>query len=164
MEDGRPHPPADLAAFELLPGVEQACDELGLAGYVLVVVTNQPDIARGTQDAAVVEAMHERLRQRLPIAAVYVCAHDDADRCHCRKPEPGLILDAARDLDLDLERSVFVGDRWRDIEAGRRAGCRTVFIDHGYDERRPEGEDYVAVSLLESVPWITSEVPASRPA
>jgi D-glycero-D-manno-heptose 1,7-bisphosphate phosphatase len=132
IRDGRPYPPATLEEFSILPGVPEACETLRRAGFVLLVVTNQPDIARGVQDRAVVDEFHALLLRALPIDAVYVCPHDDADGCNCRKPAPGMLLEAARDLNLDLGSSVMVGDRWRDVEAGQRAGCRTVFIDRGY--------------------------------
>jgi D-glycero-D-manno-heptose 1,7-bisphosphate phosphatase len=154
--DGRPHPPASADELILLPGVEQACATLRAEGFALVCITNQPDIARGTTTAATVEAINERLQSLLGLDAVAVCPHDDADGCDCRKPQPGLILHAGAELGLDLQHSVVVGDRWRDVEAGRRAGCATVFIDHHYDERRPDNADAVAASLADAVPWIIS--------
>jgi D-glycero-D-manno-heptose 1,7-bisphosphate phosphatase len=157
VRDGKPHPPEGLAGFQLLPGVVDACERLHGAGFVLVVVTNQPDIARGTQDRRVVDQMHELLRRALPIDAIYLCVHDDVDGCTCRKPAPGMLLTAARDLDLDLGLSVMVGDRWRDIEAGRRAGCRTVFVDRGYSERPPVDPDTVVDDLVAAADWITSD-------
>ena len=152
--DGKPLPPASVDELELLPGVEQACRQLHEAGLLLIVVTNQPDVARGTQTMATVEALNRELSSRLPLDEVRVCPHDDADRCQCRKPAPGLLLDAARDWGIDLENSVMVGDRWRDVEAGRRAGCKTVFIDSGYSERPPEAPDLTVRGLGEAVPWI----------
>lgn len=159
VTDGRPYPPRDIEQFELLPGVVAGCRTLVDAGFLLVVVTNQPDIARGTQDPAVIESMHGRLRNLLPVAGIYVCPHDDADRCPCRKPAPGLLLAAAQELQIDLARSVMVGDRWRDIRAGREAGCRTVFVDHGYAEQQPEGQDRTVSSFADAVRWITSIEP-----
>jgi D-glycero-D-manno-heptose 1,7-bisphosphate phosphatase len=138
----------------ILPGVDAALADLSRAGYVLVVVTNQPDVARGAQRREVVDAIHARLQAALPLDAVYCCFHDDADRCACRKPAPGLLLDAARDLGLDLAASVMVGDRWRDIDAGRAAGCRTVFVDRGYAERQPTAFDLKADSLVGAAAWI----------
>ena len=152
--DGTPHPPASVDELELLPGVEDACRRLHDAGLMLIVVTNQPDVARGTQTLAEVEALNTELQARLPLDEVRVCPHDDADACDCRKPAPGMLLDAAREHGLELANSVMVGDRWRDIEAGRRAGCRTVFLDAGYSERSPEAPDLTVRELGEAVPWI----------
>lgn len=155
VRSGIPVPPKHLEEFRLLPGVQVACQTLTEAGFALVVITNQPDIARGTQTRAMVDAMNGRLRELVPdIAEVVVCPHDDADGCVCRKPQPGMILDAARRLALDLTRSVAVGDRWRDIEAARRAGVHSVYIDCHYDERKPADPDIRASSLLDAVPFI----------
>jgi D-glycero-D-manno-heptose 1,7-bisphosphate phosphatase len=152
--EGTPRPPAGADQLELLPGAADACRRLHEAGLLLIVVTNQPDVARGTQTLEGVEALNRELSARLPLDEIRVCPHDDADRCHCRKPAPGLLLDASRDWGIELSRSVMVGDRWRDIEAGRRAGCKTVFIDWGYSERAPEGQDLNVRKLEEAVPWI----------
>jgi D-glycero-D-manno-heptose 1,7-bisphosphate phosphatase len=152
-----------LEEFEILPEVPEACEALRRAGFVLLVVTNQPDIARGVQDRAVVDELHEFVLRNLPVDRVYVCPHDDADGCECRKPGPGMLLGAARDLRLDLEGSFMVGDRWRDIEAGRRAGCRTVFIDRGYSEPAPNDADAIVSDLGEAAAWITSAGPRAEP-
>jgi D-glycero-D-manno-heptose 1,7-bisphosphate phosphatase len=146
-----------VESFRLLPGVADACARLHAAGLALVVVTNQPDVARGTQDRAVVEQMHEILRRALPIDGVYVCMHNDDDACDCRKPAPGLLLQAASDLDIDLGASVMVGDRWRDVEAGRRAGTRTIFVDRRYSERQPQDPDVVVSGLGQAADWILSD-------
>jgi D-glycero-D-manno-heptose 1,7-bisphosphate phosphatase len=154
VRDGRPFPPATEAELEVLPGVADALARLRDAGFRLVVVTNQPDVARGTQRRDVIDRMHERLRAELPIDEFRVCDHDDADRCACRKPNPGMLEAAARDAGLSLPESFMVGDRWRDIEAGRRAGCAVIFIDRGYHERRPDDPDAIVGSLPEAVDWI----------
>lgn len=154
VRGGKPHPPSSLEELEILPGVPEACAELSGAGLKLVVVTNQPDVRRGTQRREVVDAINRAVRERLRLDDVRVCPHDDSDRCDCRKPAPGLIIAASRELGLALEASVMVGDRWRDVESGRRAGCRTVFVDHGYSERRPDAPDLTVRSLAEAVPWI----------
>jgi D-glycero-D-manno-heptose 1,7-bisphosphate phosphatase len=156
VRDGKPYPPAGIEGLEVLPGVGASLERLKAAGYLLVVVTNQPDVARGTQSRAIVDAMHARLASELPIDDFRTCFHDDQDACGCRKPEPGLIVASARAHDVDLEASVVVGDRWRDIDAGRRAGCATVFVDHGYTERKPERPDAVVASLQEATEWILS--------
>lgn len=154
VRGGQPYPPDDLASFEVPPGVAEACATLRGAGFLLIVVTNQPDIARGTRSREDVEALNRRLSELVPVDEIRVCPHDDRDRCECRKPSPGLLLAAAKERDIDLRRSVMVGDRWRDIETGERAGCWTVFVDYGYSERRPERPDLTVRSLGEAVPWI----------
>jgi D-glycero-D-manno-heptose 1,7-bisphosphate phosphatase len=156
VRDGVPRAPATVADLELLPGVPEALARLRAAGYALVVVTNQPDVARGMVPREAVEAIHRRMAETLPLDAFHACFHDDADRCACRKPLPGMLVDAARERGLDLARSFMVGDRWRDIEAGVAAGCRTIFVDHGYVERRPERFDFRADSLASAAEWILS--------
>jgi D-glycero-D-manno-heptose 1,7-bisphosphate phosphatase len=152
--DGVPHPPARIEDIELLPGVGQACDLLRATGYALVVVTNQPDVARGTQSRAVVEAMNALICNRLGIDDIHVCYHDDSDGCACRKPQPGLILGAARDLGIDLTASFMVGDRSRDIEAGDRAGCLTILVGDGYGETLTSKPHACLPSLAEAAAWI----------
>jgi transaldolase len=156
VRDGKPCAPAALAELRLLPGVPEACAALRRAGFLLIVATNQPDIVRGNTDLATVAAINAHLQQTLGLDHVAMCPHDDADRCACRKPKPGLLRDCARDWGIDLARSYMIGDRWRDVEAGRAAGCRTVFIDYGYDERRPHRPDLVTTSLAAAVPLILS--------
>jgi D-glycero-D-manno-heptose 1,7-bisphosphate phosphatase len=141
LREGVPRPPASLAELEILPGVAQALNALRASGYSLIVVTNQPDVARGTSSRALVESIHERLRGMLPLDAILACFHDDADACECRKPLPGLLLRAARELDIDMALSAMVGDGWRDVEAGRRAGCRTFLVG-------PEGHAPVAACAV----------------
>jgi D-glycero-D-manno-heptose 1,7-bisphosphate phosphatase len=156
LRDGTPEPPPSLADLRIIDGVPTACARLRELGFVLVVVTNQPDIARGTQTRAEVDRMHDFLRERLPLDEIVVCPHDDVDGCECRKPKPGMLLDAARRLGLDLSRSLSVGDRWRDVEAAKRAGVASVHIERHYGERPAEGAHAVAASLLEALPYIES--------
>ena len=156
VRDGKPYPPAAAGDVEVLPGVPEALQRLKAAGYLLVVVTNQPDVARGTQSRAAVEAIHARLGSELPIDEFRCCYHDESDGCDCRKPKPGLLLDAAGIRRVNLRASVMVGDRWRDVEAGRQAGCATVFIDNAYSELKPERPDAVVRSLAEAADWILS--------
>jgi D-glycero-D-manno-heptose 1,7-bisphosphate phosphatase len=151
VRDGTPVPPSTVEGLRLLPGVVDACQRLHDLGYALVVVTNQPDIARGTQTKSEVDRIHEHLRRQLPLDDVVVCPHDDPDDCPCRKPRPGMLLDAAQRLGLDLTTSVSVGDRWRDIEAARRAGVFAVYVDRGYGERKAADPDAVVASLPDAV-------------
>lgn len=150
VHGGRPFPPASLRDLEFLPGVAEAIEALRQADFRLIVVTNQPDVATGLQRRETVEAIHAQLRANLPIDDIKVCYHADQDGCPCRKPKPGLLFEAAKQWSLDLTRSVMVGDRWRDIEAGRAAGCKTVLVRGGYAERQAERPDAVVGSLLEA--------------
>jgi len=151
VRNGKPYPPASIAEFEILPGVEEACARLKVAGWLLVVATNQPDVGRGTQRREEVEAMHAAMGERLPFDRVEVCYDPGQGQpSEFRKPAPGMLLRAARELDIDLAQSWMVGDRWRDIDCGAAAGCRTIFIDYGYDEQLRAQPTHRAASLLEA--------------
>jgi len=154
LRDGRPYPPATLAELRVLAGVRDACQRLRESAFQLILITNQPDIARGTISAACVAEINERLKHYLELDDIRVCPHDDSSSCLCRKPKPGLLLDAARYWNIDLEASYIVGDRWRDVEAGHRAGCQAVFVDHGYRERPPDHPYLRVRSLREAADWI----------
>jgi len=155
VREGRPYPPAGLEDLKLVPDASEALGRLKAAGFLLLVVTNQPDVAKGTQSRDVVEAINAALRAALPIDDVLVCWHADRDACSCRKPKPGLLLDAASRYGIDLAASFMVGDRWRDIDAGAAAGCRTVLIERDYRERAPAAEpDFRAISLASAANWM----------
>jgi D-glycero-D-manno-heptose 1,7-bisphosphate phosphatase len=152
LRDGRPYPPASADEVVVRPGAAVACAQLRAAGFALVMVTNQPDIARGTTTQDAVDAINVRLIAELGLDAACVCPHDDADACACRKPSPGLILDAADRFDVDLAVSLMVGDRWRDIAAGAAAGVSTVWVRSAYREQAPNDPDHVIDGLDELVP------------
>ena len=157
IRDETPCPPVSLRDLEILPQVPEALSALKAQGYSLVVVTNQPDVARGTASRESVDSIHERLKVELGLDAIFTCFHDDADECDCRKPKPGLLFRAAHDLGIDLTSSFMVGDRWRDVEAGRRAGCRTLFVDCSYRETSSSSCDFRVGSLLEASGIILAE-------
>lgn len=154
MKNGVAHPPLSVDTLVIFPDAAPACRALRDAGYLLIGATNQPDIARGHALRADVDAINDVVRTELDLDELRVCPHDDSDRCECRKPLPGMLLNAAEDHDIDLTASIMVGDRWKDIDAGRAAGCRTVFIDRQYSERKPDNPDFICGGLLEAVPWI----------
>ena len=158
VRDGKPYPPDSVAKTEILPDVPKALALLKEKGLRLAVITNQPDVARGAQTKQNVEAINAFLADRLPLDCFEVCFHDDSEHCDCRKPKPGLIHLAAQALDADPGSGFVVGDRWRDIEAGRAAGCRTVWIDRGYAEQLPQNFDFRAQSLWEAAQWIVQQI------
>jgi len=166
VRDGKPYPPSTVAELEILPGVPEALQALRKAGYKLLVVTNQPDVARGRQSQQTLDELHQALLARLPIDDIFVCPHTDEDKCACRKPLAGMLFEAARKHNIDLSASFMVGDRWRDIEAGYNAGCRTILIDYGYSERAPDHvPDLRVASLREAADWIIrSTLEGARPA
>jgi D-glycero-D-manno-heptose 1,7-bisphosphate phosphatase len=157
VRDGKPYPPVSLVELEVLPGVHEALQKLHDANYLLVVVTNQPDVARGTSKREDVELMNAFLSSELPIDDIKTCYHDSGDKCNCRKPLPGALLEAAQERNIDLTKSFMVGDRWRDIEAGASAGCKTFFINYRYAEQKPDAPDFIVSSLLEAKKIILGE-------
>jgi D-glycero-D-manno-heptose 1,7-bisphosphate phosphatase len=151
--EGLPYPPTSLGEFQIFPEVPEACRRLKQAGFLLVIVTNQPDVGRKTLKKEIVEAIHVEMCRQLPIDRVEVCYHPGKDQsdCDCRKPKPGMLLRAAKELGIELAQSWMVGDRWRDIDCGHAAGCRTVFIDRGYAEALKQQPDFRAKNLLEAM-------------
>ena len=150
LRDGRPHPPSSVDCLEILPGVPEAVQALCGAGFRIIVVTNQPGVATGAQQREAVEEINSYIQRTLAIKHFKVCYHVDEDGCPCRKPKPGMLVEAAREWSLDLGHSFMVGDRWRDVAAGKAAGCSTILIESGYSDRRAENPDAVVFSLLEA--------------
>jgi len=150
--DGLPFPPMNMADFEILPGVPEACKKLKAAGFILVVATNQPDVGRGIVPRELVEAMHVEMQKIISVDRIEICFHPGrgASDCDCRKPKPGMLLHAARELNIDLAQSWMVGDRWRDVDCGHAAGCRTVFIEGNYVEQLRQKPDFSARNLAEA--------------
>lgn len=160
LEEGEPRSARSLEEFEVLPRVCEALALLQQAGLELVVVTNQPEVARGRVSRNLVETFHERLRSQLSLEHIYACFHDDPDACGCRKPKPGMLKQASEDLGISLIDSFLVGDRWRDIEAGHRAGCRTFLIRQPYSG--PSQADFEVGSLWEAAGRIVTLAGKSR--
>jgi len=164
VREGRPHPPASLDELRISANVPGLVARLRAAGFLVIGVTNQPDVARGSQARDIADALSHAVGRTTSLDALLACYHDDADACGCRKPAPGLLEAAAARYGIDLSGSFMVGDRWRDIEAGRRAGCRTLFLDYDYQEKKPmPPADATVRSFEEGVAWILGgESPAAR--
>ncbi len=154
VKKGKPYPPASLHELMIPGGVYEALVTLKNAGYLLIGATNQPDVARGTTPRALVDTINHALKTQLPLDEIRVCFHDDSDHCQCRKPLPGLLLDAAREHQIDLANSFMIGDRWKDIEAGQRAGCKTIWLNQHYAEKSPEQPDLIVNHLKDAADWI----------
>ena len=150
FRDGRSFAPRRLADFRLYDQADYWLGRMKDAGFRLVVVTNQPDVGSGLVELTVVEEMHRRLAEALPVDAIEACYHQRGDGCDCRKPKPGMLQRAAERLSLNCARSFMIGDRAGDVEAGRAAGCTTIFIDLGYVDERPERPDFTVSSLDEA--------------
>lgn len=148
----KPFAPLSLDEFEIIPGVIRGLERLKLAGFLNIVVTNQPDLSTGKQTLESLNHIHKYLLKECPIDGIKVCSHTSMHFCDCRKPRPGMLIEASKELDIDLSESYMIGDRWSDIEAGQRAGCKnTFFIDYGYKEKKPSGEFILVESLSDCV-------------
>jgi D-glycero-D-manno-heptose 1,7-bisphosphate phosphatase len=152
IKNGKPAAPTSLSELEIPDEVLPSLDKLKAAGYLLICVTNKPDVERGLMTQEEVDAIYKKIRHDLPLDDVFICYSEDSA---CYKPKPGLLLEAAKRYSIDLAQSYMIGDRWRDIAAGQNAGCKTVWIYRGYAERKPKPPaDYTAHSLMEAVDWI----------
>lgn len=149
--ENKPHPPSSLAELRYCDGAIEAIGNLLENKFLVVVVTNQPDIARKSTTQYAIDRIHARMRKDLGIQHFYICPHDDRDFCDCRKPKPGLLFKAASDLAIDLKKSYLVGDRWKDISAGQAAGCINFFINYNYSEVKPNVPYDEVSSLGEAV-------------
>lgn len=155
IKKGKPYPPASLSELHIAEEALSALQLLKSLDFLLIGATNQPDVARGITDRALVEAINQTLIQQLPLDEIRVCYHDDQDDCACRKPRPGLLEQAAKDYQIDLTQSIMIGDRWKDIAAGQAAKCKTIWLNHDYQESGPkQPPDYETTSLMQAARWI----------
>ncbi len=151
VKDEKPFSPYNFDALKILPGVKESLKALRDSNWLIIVVTNQPDVSRGKTTKKEVEKINNYLKNTLSIDEIYTCYHDNKDFCDCRKPKPGAFKAAAKNNSIDLNKSFMIGDRWSDIEAGERAGCKTFFIDYSYKEKRPSNFTFKVKSLAEAV-------------
>ncbi|PTM40316.1 HAD family hydrolase [Bosea sp. 124] len=158
FRDGRSYAPVNIEGFALYPQIAPSLQALKAEGFRIVVVTNQPDVGKGLISPTVLAEMHRLMCEALPIDEVKVCTHTRDDACDCRKPRAGMLFAAAHENGLSLLDSYMVGDRDSDIEAGKEAGCRTVFIDLSYtSEPKPLDPDWVVSSLQEAANVILAD-------
>ena len=154
--DGKSYPPSDVSELEIYPDVLGSSRKLKSLGYLLIVVTNQPDVSRGKTSKKSVEEINNVIFKSLPIDEIKICYHDDHHGCNCRKPLPGMLTSAALDYGINLKKSFMIGDRWKDIDAGYSAGCKTIMMEKNYIERNPQNAPDVKVkSFKEAADWIT---------
>jgi D-glycero-D-manno-heptose 1,7-bisphosphate phosphatase len=148
LKNGRPYPPSNILELKLCEGVKEGLYKIKSKGYLLIGVTNQPDVSRGKTTKEMVEEINNSLLRSLPLDDIKTCFHDDVDQCFCRKPKPGMIMESAIHKNIDLSKSYIIGDRKKDIDAGKNAGCKTIFIDYNYEEEKPQGYDLKVESVL----------------
>ena len=155
VREGKPYPPDVLGDFRFYEDADQALLSLKISGYLLVIVTNQPDVATGKQSREIVESMHQLIHQRLPIDLIKVCYETDSQECKCYKPKPGMLIEASRELNINLAASYMIGDRWRDIGAGQNAGCKkSILLERGYREEHFYKADFSCQNLTEAARFI----------
>ena len=148
INDGLPKSPNSLNELKILPGVKESILRLKELDFICLVVTNQPDVPRGKINKNIVVEMNNFLKKEIELDDIFVCYHDDKDNCNCRKPKPGLLLQARKKWNVDFKKSFIVGDRWRDIQAGKKVGCKTIFLDYKYKDIKPKNPDFVTDTLL----------------
>ncbi len=156
LRDGKPYPPRELTREIITPGIGPALARLKQKDFLLIVATNQPDVVTGKQSRAALEAFHALLKTLLPLDEIRVCMELDSPECRCYKPKPGMLLDAAKAHGIDLSASYMIGDRWRDVGAGKAAGCFSIFVDYGYHEKRPDQPDAVVADPLAAIDFVLS--------
>ncbi len=161
VHEGKSFPPQKLEDFNFIDGVQHAMHKLRASGFLVIVFTNQPDVATGKQSKFIVELMHQKLFDLELVDDVFVCFHTDLDDCDCRKPKPGMLIAAALKWGINLKKSYVVGDRWRDIEAAQSAQCNSYFIDYKYKEKRPILPFTTVINLEEAVDMILKNIEPS---
>ncbi|MFZ5806233.1 MAG: D-glycero-alpha-D-manno-heptose-1,7-bisphosphate 7-phosphatase [Verrucomicrobiota bacterium] len=157
VRDGKAYAPRRMEDFVVFPEAASVLEQLKQRDFLLIVVTNQPDVGNGLVEKNVVETMHQKLRADLPIDDIKVCYASQKENSPMRKPAPGMLLEAAEEWDIDLKESFMIGDRWSDVAAGKAAGCKTIFIHRGYQEQLPDRPNYVAKSLEEALEAIIEQ-------
>jgi D-glycero-D-manno-heptose 1,7-bisphosphate phosphatase len=151
IKDGLPYSPSKYDEFKILPGVKDSITKLKKMEFRCIVVTNQPDVSRGKIKKETVVKMNNYLNKELELDDIFVCFHDDIDKCNCRKPKPGLIFEAAKKWNINLKKSYMIGDRWKDIDAGTSSGCKTIFLNNNYKEKVKSEPNFTCENLLKAV-------------
>ena len=148
IKNGLPESPNSLSELEILPGVKESISRLKKLNFICLVVTNQPDVQRGKIKKNTIIKMNNFLKKKIELDDIFVCYHDDQDNCNCRKPKPGLLLQARKKWNVDFKKSFMIGDRWKDMQAGEKVGCKTIFLDYKYKDIKPKNPDFVTDTLL----------------
>lgn len=142
IESGKPYPPLKLGSVHVIKGMKELIKKWQDEKYLVIVITNQPDVAAHLVTKNKVDKINKFLKNELNFDDIFVCYHGEKDNCNCRKPKIGLFLQAQEKYNIDMKKSWMIGDRWKDIEAGKKAGCKTIYLNYGYDEQRPTEQDY----------------------
>jgi D-glycero-D-manno-heptose 1,7-bisphosphate phosphatase len=154
FREGKAQAPYLLEEFELYEGVIEALKIIKAHGYLAIIVTNQPDVARGWVAKESVEMINNKILELLPIDDIKICFHTNDHNCQCRKPMPGMLIEAAKDWGIDLLNSFMIGDRFGDVAAGKAAGCKTILIGAGDEQGVHPNPDFRASLLIEATKFI----------
>ena len=138
IKNGKPFPPKNLDELIIPDEVKSGIIKLKKEKFILIMITNQPDISRGKTNITKVKEINEYVKNMLGLDDIFMCIHDDVDNCKGRKPNPGMIFDAKSKWNIDLQKSFLIGDRWKDIQAGKNAGIGTFLLEHNYEEKKLE--------------------------
>ena len=142
--------PLNLDELKIVPEAKETLETFKKYGYLLIMVTNQPDIAKNKNTKKNVEEINNFLKNLLNIDDIFVCYHDDKDFCNCRKPKSGMLIEASKKHNIDLSKSFIIGDRWKDVEAGKNVGCKTIFIDFKYKEKLKSMPNYTITNIADA--------------
>ena len=157
LVNGKSFAPRNLRDFKLYSDSTQSVKKLKSIGFMVFVVTNQPDVGKKLISRSTLEQMHNKLKKKTHVDGIYVCVHRQDENCYCRKPNPGMILDAAKKHHIDWKKSFVVGDRASDIEAGQKANCRTIFLKKKYYENAPTKQEATFLNLREATNYILKQ-------
>jgi D-glycero-D-manno-heptose 1,7-bisphosphate phosphatase len=160
--DGKSYAVRSLGEFALFDDAVAATNALRAAGFTLVLVTNQPDVGNGLISRELAEHMNDLVQSELKLDGVKACFHAQRDRCRCRKPLPGMLVDAANEFGIDLSGSYMVGDRSSDVACGAAVNCHTVFIERHYSERLSARPDAIVSSMAEAAAHILEHNETAR--
>jgi D-glycero-D-manno-heptose 1,7-bisphosphate phosphatase len=157
VKNNKPYSPLTVKEFKFTDYIKLGCEALERAGFFLFIVTNQPEISRGNLQQNELNLINLLIYQTLPVKEILVCPHSHEDLCSCRKPSAKMISDAANSYNIDLKNSWLIGDRWKDIDCGFKAGCKTIFVDYNYDEILKEKPNFIVSSVSSAINIILEE-------
>jgi D-glycero-D-manno-heptose 1,7-bisphosphate phosphatase len=157
VKDGKSYAPRSIKEFRLLPYAAVSVKKLREAGYLVIVVTNQPDINNGLITRETVDEMHLKLKNKTLVNDIFLCPHSRKENCNCRKPKSGMLIEASQKYNINLKKSFMIGDRASDIAAGIEAGCRTIFINRRYNETAPLNQEITFFSIKSATNYIIKQ-------
>ena len=157
VKNGKGFAAKKLKDFKLFYGSKESVRKLKLAGFMVIVVTNQPDVGNKLITKITLKKMHDKLKKITNVDAIYTCIHSQSANCYCRKPKPGMILTAAKKYKINLKKSFMAGDRLSDILAGKKAKCRSIFLDKKYFEKKPKYQEATFNNLPQAANYILKQ-------